>query len=193
MNNGEKPMQPHLMHLPPYLSASMKPEILEPGKGGTISVTLNSDKLRDFGLTQTSVFLARQLGEKVSKDNEIPVSVVLLPHLQDYDEFSKGLAPQLQMSNSDVDFTDFGGKSKKTVEILLSNAGKTTLKISSMQLFTTGLKVTLGKQELDPGMTTTLKVTGYADELRSLRTKPRILMITNDPDHSKVVININTK
>ena len=190
MNNGEQPMQPHLMHLPPYLSATMKPAMLEPGKGGTISITLNSDKLRDFGLTQTSVYLASRLGEKVSKDNEIPVSVVLLPHLQDYDEFSKGLAPQLQMSSTDIDFTDFGGKSKKTVEILLTNTGKTTLKISSMQLFTTGLKVTLGKQELESGLSTTLKVTGYADELQKLRTKPRILMITNDPDHAKVVVNI---
>ena len=190
MNNGEKPMQPHLMHLPPYLSATTKPEILEPGKGGTISITLNSDKLRDFGLTQTSVYLGRRLGEKVSKDSEIPVSVVLLPHLQDYDEFSKGLAPQLQMSSTDIDFTDFGGKKKKTVEMLLSNTGKTTLKISSMQLFTEGLKVTLGKQELEPGLSTTLKVTGYAEDLQKLRTKPRILMITNDPDHAKVVINI---
>ena len=193
MNNGEGPMQPHLMHLPPYLSATTKPEILEPGKGGTISVTLNSDKLRNLGLTQTSVYLARRLGEKVSKDSEIPVSVVLLPHLQDYDEFSKGLAPQLQMSSTDIDFTDFGGKKKKTVELQLSNVGKTTLKISSMQLFTTGLKVTLGKQELEPGLSTTLKVTGYADDLQKLRVKPRILMITNDPDHAKVVININVK
>ena len=193
MNNGEEPMQPHLMHLPPYLSATTKPEILEPGKGGTISVTLNSDKLRDLGLTQTSVYLAKRLGEKVSKDSEIPVSVVLLPHLQDYDEFSKGLAPQLQMSSTDIDFTDFGGKKKKTVELQLSNVGKTTLKISSMQLFTTGLKVTLGKQELEPGLSTTLKVTGYADDLQKLRVKPRILMITNDPDHAKVVININVK
>ena len=190
MNNGENPMQPHLMHLPPYLSATTKPEILEPGKGGTISITLNSDKLRDYGLTQTSVFLASRLGEKVSKDSEIPVSVVLLPHLQDYDEFSKGFAPQLQMSATEIDFTDFGGKKKKTVELQLSNVGKTTLKISSMQLFTEGLKVTLGKQELESGLFTTLKVTGYADDLRKLRTKPRILMITNDPDHAKVVIDI---
>ena len=190
MNNGEETMQPNIMHLPPYLSATVKPETLEPGKGGTISVTLNSDKLRDFGLTQTSVYLGQKLGEKVSKDNEIPVSVVLLPHLQDYDEFSKALAPQLQMSTTDVDFTDFGGKSKKTAEVILYNTGKTTLKISSMQLFTTGLKVTLGKQVLEPDETTTLKITGYADDLQKLRTKPRILMITNDPDHAKVVLNI---
>jgi len=193
MNNGEEPMQPHLMHLPPYLSATMKPEILEPGKGGTLSVTLNSDKLRDFGLTQTSVYLGRRLGEKVSKDSEIPVSVVLLPHLQDYDEFSKALAPQLQISATDIDFTDFGGKKKKTADVVLYNIGKTTLKISSMQLFTTGLKVTLSKQEIDPDQTALLKITGYAEDLLKLRTKPRILMITNDPDHAKVVININVK
>ena len=193
MNNGEETMQPNIMHLPPYLSAIVKPETLSPGKGGTISVTLNSDRLRDYGLTQTSVYLGQKLGEKVSQDNEIPVSVVLLPHLQDYDEFSKALAPQLQMSTTEVDFTDFGGKSKKTTEVVLSNTGKTTLKISSMQLFTSGLKVTLGKQSLEPNETTTMKITGYADDLHKLRTKPRILMITNDPDHAKVVININVK
>ena len=192
-NNGEKTMHPNVMHLPPYLSATVKPEMLEPGKGGTVTITLNSDKLRDFGLTQTSVYLAKELGEKVSQDNEIPVSAILLPHLQDYDELSKGLAPHLQMSQTDIDFTDFGGKSKKTVDVILYNTGKTRLKISSMQLFTGGLKVTLGTQTLEPEQTTTLKITGIAKELQALRTKPRILMITNDPDHAKVVINIKLK
>ena len=192
-NNSEKPMQPNIMHLPPYLNATVKPEVLNPYKGGMVTITLNSNKLRDFGLTQTSVYLAKQLGEKVSPDKEIPVSAILLPHLQDYDAFSKALAPQLNMSTTDVDFTNFEGKSKKTTEIILFNVGKTTLKITSLQLFTAGLRVTLGKQELLPQETTTLKITGYANDLRKLRTKPRILMITNDPDHTKVVINIKVK
>jgi len=191
LNNSEEPMQPNVMHLPPYLSATVKPEVLEPGKGGTITVMLNSDKLRDFGLTQTTVHIAKKLGEKVSNDNAVPVSVVLLPHLQDYDAFSKALAPRLQISTTDVDFSSFDGKSKKTAEVILYNTGKTDLKISSLQLFTTGLKITLDKQTLPPDGTTTLKITGYADELRKLRTRPRILMITNDPDHAKVVINVN--
>lgn len=189
-NNGEKTMQPTVMHLPPYLAATVKPEKLEPGKGGTISVMLQSDKLRDFGLTQTSVYLAQQLGEKVSQDNEIPVSTVLLPHLQDYDAFSLPLAPKLQISTTEIDFTNFEGKSKKTAEVILYNTGKTDLKISSLQLFTPGLKITLGKQTLAPEETTTLKITGMAEELSKLRTKPRILMITNAPEKPKVVITI---
>ena len=191
LNNSMQEMTPNVMHLPPYLTAIVQPEKLAPGKPGTISVTLNSEKLRDYGLNQTSVFLAHQLGDKVSQDNEIGVSAVLLPDLKDYDNISKALAPQLQMSTTEIDFTDFGKKSKKTTEIILQNTGRTILKITSMQMFTRGLKVTLGKTTLEPGQTTTMKVTGVAEELKKVRTRPRILMITNDPDHAKVVINIS--
>ena len=51
-------------------------------------------------------------------------------------------------------------------------------------------KVTLGKQRIEPGQNTTLRIIGYAQELAKVKGRPRILMITNDPDHPKVVINI---
>ena len=193
LNNSEQTMTPNVMHLPPYLTALVTPEKLEPGKAGTIAITLNSEKLSDFGLKQTSVYIAKQLGEKVSQDNEVPVSAVLLPDLKDYDAVSKALAPQLQISTTDVDFTDFGGKSKKTAEIILVNTGKTTLEIRSMQMFTRGVKLTLSNTKLEPSQTATMKITGVADDLQKVRTKPRILMITNDPDHTKVIINIRNK
>ena len=190
LNNGMKTMVPNVLHLPPYLTALVTPETLAPGKAGKVEITLNSEKLRDFGLNQTSVYLAQQLGDKVSPDNEIGISAVLLPDLKDYESFSKALAPQLQMSATEIDFSDFGGKSKKHAEITLQNTGKTTLKITSMQMFTRGLKITLDKQTLEPGQLAKMKVTGYASDLQKVRTKPRILMITNDPDHAKVVVNI---
>ena len=193
LNNGMKPMMPNVLHLPPYLTALVTPEHLAPGKAGTISITLNSEKLRGFGLNQTTVFLAQQLGDKVSAANEVGISAVLLPDLKDYESFSKALAPQLQMSATDIDFTDFAGKSKKTADLTLQNLGKTTLKISSMQMFTRGLKITLDKSTLEPGEMARMKVVGYASDLKKVRTKPRILMITNDPDHAKVVINIKVK
>lgn len=193
LNNGMKAMTPNVMHLPPYLTALVTPEILPPGKAGKVEITLNSEKLRDFGLNQTSVYLAQQLGDKVSPDNMIGISAVLLPDLTDYDAFSKALAPQLQMSATEIDFTDFGGKKKKTEEIIFQNIGKTTLNITSLQMFTRGLRITLDKKTLEPGTMAKMKVTGYAEDLQKVRTKPRILMITNDPDHAKVVINIKVK
>ncbi len=193
LNNSMEEMTPNLMHLPPYLTAIVTPERLAPGKPGTISITLNSEKLRGYGLNQTSVFLAHQLGDKVSQKNEIGVSAVLLPDLTDYDNVSKALAPQLQMSTTELNFSDFVGRSKKTEDITIQNTGKTILKITSLQMFTRGLKVTLGKSTLEPGQSTVLKVTGTASELAKVRTRPRILMITNDPDHAKVIITIKNK
>ena len=192
-NNGSEVMQPNIMHLPPYLTAEVVPATISPGHGATITVTLHSDKLRDYGLTQTNVYLAKRLGDKVSPDIEVPVSVVLLPDLKAFASMSKDQAPQLQISTTDIDFTSFDGKKKKTANVTLTNTGHSTLEITSMQMFTTGMKVTLSKREIEPGQSAELKITGEAEQLKSHRTRPRILMITNDPDHSKVVININVK
>ena len=78
-------------------------------------------------------------------------------------------------------------------EIVLTNTGRTALNISSLQMFTVGLKVTLSKRELKPGESTKLKITGINKDLKKARSKPRVLMITNDPDKPKVVITINVK
>ena len=193
LNNSTETMTPRLLHLPSYLDATVRPETLQPGQSGTITVTLQSDKLRDYGLTKTQVFLAQQLGEKVSADKAMDVSVTLLPDLSQFAGVSRAQAPQLQISATDLDFTDFGGKDKKTTDVLLTNTGASTLVISTMQMYTGGLKVTLGKQRIEPGQNTTLRIIGYAQELAKVKSRPRILMITNDPDHPKIVINIKLK
>ncbi len=185
-NNGTQVYHPNLMHLPSYLSAKMVPEQLRPGETGKMTVTLNSSRLRDFGLTQTAVYLAGNPGDKVRSDHEIGVSAVLLPSFSGYVQNP----PAIQLSMEKVDIR-FDGKSKKKEVIMVSNTGKTELRISSLQMFTRGLSISLGKTHLMPGETTKLKVTAYRDDLKRVRTKPRILMITNDPAKSKVTIPIN--
>ena len=193
MNNGKEMMQPNIMHLPPYLSAVVEPTRLSPGHSGKVTLTLHTDKVRQLGLTQTSVYMGKQLGEHVKTTNELPVSVVLLPDLTSVAGQNKQRAPSLQLSASQLELGSFDGKSKKSGEIILTNNGHSALKISSWQMFTPGLKVTLGKRDLAPGATTKLRVTAYRDKLKSARTKPRVLMITNDPEHTKLVIDINVK
>lgn len=188
MNVGNKVLQPNLLHLPPYLSAVVSPERLSPNRAGTITVSLNSDKLHDYGLTQTSVYLAKELGEKVSPSSEITVSTVLLPATAS----SASSSPRMQLSAERLDMA-FDGKNKRSGEIIITNSGQATLHISSLQMFTGGLRVTLNRREIAPGQTAKLKVTAYRDELKSVRSRPRVLMITNDPHKQKVVISINAK
>ena len=191
-NTGTKTLRPNIMHLPPYLSAAVTPENLRPGHAGRVSASLNSEKLHDYGLTQTSVYLAGNPGEEVSQEKEITVSAVLLPGFDGMTGEARRSAPRMAMSADSLVF-DFEGKSRKKGEIKITNNGRTALKIRSLQMFTGGLRVTLGKRELDPGESTTLKVTAYRDELLKAHSRPRILMITNDPDRAKVVVKIKTK
>ena len=191
-NSSTTVCQPNLMHLPSYLKATMVPERLGPGRAGTLTVTLNSKNLHDYGLTQSAVYLAENPGDKVSADHEIPVSAVLLPSFMGMTSAQKQYAPKMQLSKTTCDI-QFEGKSKKKDIIEITNKGRTELDISSLQLFTGGLKVSLGKSKLQPGEKTTLKITALRDDLKKVRTRPRILMITNDPDHPKVTITINAK
>jgi hypothetical protein len=192
LNAGTTTCQPNLMHLPPYLKAHMAPEQLAPGRTGKMTVTLNSELLNAFGLTQTTIYMAQNPGDKVSKSNDIVVSAVLLPSFAHLAESEKLRAPHLELSAEQLDF-DFNGRQKMKGEIVLTNTGRTALNISSLQMFTVGLKVTLSKRELKPGESTKLKITGINKDLKKARSKPRVLMITNDPDKPKVVITINVK
>lgn len=192
MNAGTTNFRPNVMHLPPYLSAAVTPATLAPGRSGRIVLTLNSARLHDYGLTQTSVHLARNIGEKISNENSIDVSAVLLPSFVGLTEEQKVYTPKLELSADSIDI-NFEGKKKKSADIVITNNGRTDLSISSLQMFTGGLKVTLGKRELKPGEQTKLRITATLDELKRQRSKPRVLMITNDPDRSKVVIKINYK
>ena len=187
-NHGSEEFQPNLLHLPPYLTALMQPEKLQPGEEGVMTVRLNSAKLHDYGLTQTAVYMASQIGEKVRADHEIGVSAVLLPSFP-----GKITNPaRIQLSKETVDI-QFDGKKKKTDVIDIVNTGHSELKISSLQMFTGGLKISLNKSRLNPGEYAKLKITAIRDDLQKVRTRPRILMITNDPDKAKIVITINAK
>lgn len=193
LNSGTTPVSPVVMHLPAYLKATVSPTTIHPGRTGVATVTLDSRKLRDYGLTQTSVFLGMYPGDRVSVDKEISVSAVLLPGFDNMSETQKHNAPVMQLSDKSLELGEFGDKASKTGVITITNTGRSKLDIRSMQMFTVGLKVKLNKTKLQPGETAKLKITAYKKQLKSARSKPRVLMITNDPDNSKVIININVK
>lgn len=192
INTGSSVLTPNLMHIPPYLSAIVSPEKLRPGHTGKITITLNSAKLHDFGVSKTSVYLGEHLGDKVSNNNEISVSAILLPDFDGLSALQKKNAPKIELSAEAMDI-NFEGKDKKKGTIRVTNNGNSELKIASLHMFGNGLRVTLGKQSLKPGESTDLKMTVYQEDLKQSRTKPRVLMITNDPQHPKVVINVNAQ
>lgn len=188
-NGGSENYRPTLMHLPDYLAAKAEPEQLGPGKGGKITVTLDSRKLRGMGLTQTSVYLSRFPGDKVSKDTEIGVSAVLLPSFGSLTDAQLETAPAIRLSTSRLDLGSPGKKSKAKGSITITNAGKSTLNIKSLQVFNSALNVDV-KREIAPGESARLNIAVIMRYLKRSRRPLRMLMITNDPKQPKVDIDV---
>jgi len=193
INKGEQTLQPVVMHLPSYLKASVSPTQLAPGHSGVVTLMLDSRAIRDFGLTQSSIYLGMFPGDKVAPEKEISVSAVILPDFDHLTDAQRANAPKMILSAEKIDLGHFDGKDKKKGVLEITNTGKSTLKVRSLQMFTTGLEVSLNKTQIEPGKTAKLKVTAYAKQLRKARSKPRILMITNDPNQTKVILNVNVE
>ena len=140
-------------------------------------------------MTQTSVYLSRFSGDKVSEDNEIPVSAILLPDFSRMTEKDSLNAPAMHISETDIDLSiPLIKKNKVSHDILIANSGKTPLVISKLQVFNSSVGVSLKKTVLPPDGMTKLKVTIRKRDVGNKKHHLRILMITNDPLRPKVEI-----
>lgn len=192
-NNSNQVAQPVFMHLPSYLTAEMSPSRIAPHHSGTAVLYLDSRKLRDFGLTQTNIYLGFAPGDKVSEQKQLQVSTILLPAFQRMTEQELALAPKLKLSTDSLDLGSFYGRKRLKGEIELINTGRTPLEVRNLQMFSNGLEISLNKTKIEPGGQAKLKVTAIAGQVKAPKRVQRILMITNDPDKAKVVIKINVR
>lgn len=193
-NPTDQMMEPVVMLLPNYLQAQVSPSKVAPRHSAVVTLVLDSKKLRDLGLKQTSIYLGERPGDKIAPEKEIVVSSVLLPAFDNMTAAKKALAPKAELSTTNLDLGSFGNRKKLKGEVLITNKGKSKLEIRSMQMFTMGLQVQLKKSKIEPGETVKMKVTVVKPDLKKSRAKnPRILMITNDPDNAKVVVKIHVK
>lgn len=193
VNKEHTAFRPELMHLPTYLSAQYIPENVPPGKKGIIRLTLDSDKLLQMGLNKTSVYLSRYMGDKISDDNEIQISAILLPDFSKMTDEEKENAPQLNISESFLEFAPTAKKAKNSHTILVQNNGKSDLRFEQVQVFSEALSVSLGNKVLKPGASTKMKVNVLPKYLKRAKGQPKVLLITNDPEQPKTVIDIDIK
>lgn len=190
LNNTRANIKPELMHLPSYLTATYQPETLAGGRVGRITLRLNSDHMKNYGLNETTIYLARKAGDKVMPDNAISVSAVLLPNFSKLSEAELKTAPLIVLSTDSLDFSNPTNKKAITQTITIGNAGENILHINSIQLEGRGLNVSLSNRVIKPQKRVKLKVTLLTDHVRPDDPEPQILLITNDPTHPKVVIKV---
>ncbi|WP_321438397.1 DUF1573 domain-containing protein [uncultured Bacteroides sp.] len=192
-NTSDKSIDITLMHLPPYIKAEAKPEILYRGRKGKITLTLDTKQLKELGLTQVPIYLARYSGDKVSVDNEIDVSAILLPGFSGMTALQKDHAPKIKISSTNLEMGEVSSKGEVSQTIFITNTGITRLEIKKLQVFNSAVGVSLGKKLIQPGQTTKLKVEISGKWLKKTKGETKVMMITNDPVNPLMMINLKVK
>lgn len=188
-NPTNRTAEPYVMHLPSYLKTNISPSKLKPGQTALVTMTLDSRSVRDYGLTQTNVYLAFTPGDKVSPETSLPVSVVLLPNFSKMNDTELALAPKVEVSEYTLDFSQSESKSPKE-KVTITNHGRMPLVISNVQMSTEGINLSLSSTTLQPSESAILTVKADKKVLSRVKNKPRILMVTNDPENPKIEIKL---
>lgn len=191
VNMGEEPYSPQLILLPPYLEASYEPEVLKHRQQGTITVTLDGNKMRTMGvgLVETSVYLARYEGDKICDETNIPVSAFVLPEVRAYSEEDILNAPKFFITATNWDVDTKRKKKRYTRTIEIGNSGKSDLVIEHLQVSGRMVTASLSHKVIKPGNISRLKITVNPKHAGRNKTG-RIYIITNDPEKLKEVIKV---
>lgn len=186
MSNAD--YHPVLMHLPSYLSVETVPSVIKRKKTGRLIVTLHPERLPRLGLNKARVYLSRFLGDKVSGDNEIPVTAVCLPSQVD----NMVNPPVVELSQDEIDAVGVGFNDTGKYKIVIRNTGGSPLEIKDLQVSGSATGVSLRKKTVAPGRKVKLSVEVYGDHIGRMKERPRIIIITNDPVTPVCIINIKT-
>jgi archaellum component FlaF (FlaF/FlaG flagellin family) len=189
-NHSSQVYTPILMHLPPYLKAEAVPERIGRNRTGKVIVTLDTEKLPKLGITTASVYVSRYLGDKVSDENELKVSAVLLPDFSHLTAEERQNEPVVDLSETMLEVGELPENKKASRVITITNNGRRALEIQDLQVLNASLGVQLKTRRLEPGASTKMKVTVTGRLLAKSKGSMRILMITNDPEQPKSVIHV---
>ena len=188
LNTSDKPYAPQVMHLPSWLSATAEPAIIHSGHTGNIVFRLHSSQISDYGLTQRSIYLSRFPGDVVGHDNELEVSATILPQL------SRNLSGPVPVVAVDTlaKLGRFNGKEQIKTTLVLRNVGHAPLVIGKLQVYNPGILVSLSTTRIKPGSKAKLVITA-SPAIFDHHGRHRILLITNDSNHPKVLIDVEAE
>lgn len=184
VNTDRTAFRPKVMHLPPYMSVEYLPADIPGGKTGVVRFILDSNKLSVYGLNQTSVYLARFLGDRINESNEIEISAVLLPPTSE-----TAAAGRIKLSKEEVEF-DRDAKKMKTV-VTVTNEGSTPLTIHSLQVFNHAVEVSLSDRTISPGKSAKMRISVKKNLLGLFKSRPRVLLVSDDAKNPVKIVNIS--
>lgn len=188
-NQSPDSMKPELGDLPAYVQAQITPEVIAPGQQGQIALTLNSQQVPDWGITNADFTFRAGKGEEPMKMDLFTIIV------EDFDRLTPGQrmnAPECTVTPAKIDLGEIS--EAQTVEFTVTNQGKSPLVIRRLQVVdpvVTSAKISSDK--IKPGKKATIKATIDPAKAENDFINARLSLITNDPNEPLNVVRITAE
>ena len=188
-NEGDAPIQLSFRGVPKHLVVECDPQVIQPKKEGKVLVTFLTSRCADWGLHKDKFEVFVKGKEAAMKDNTVAVSADIWEDFSALSRKERDAAPSAEVSGTVLDFGEDDRPRSRTVTV--TNTGKGKLQIRKVQNDMPKAFITsLSSATLKPGEQATLTVRFVPDECPMQTVKHHLTLISNDPDNSRIIINM---
>ncbi|MBR0037443.1 MAG: DUF1573 domain-containing protein [Bacteroidales bacterium] len=190
-NESEEPIQLTFRGVSGNLYLEAHPQIIPPKQEGKVLITFLTSKSKDWGIHNEEFEVFVKGKESQMKNNVVSVSADIWEDFSKLSKKDRAQAGEIEVSDSNL---DFGQSATENVvrEITIRNTGKSKLTIRKVandmpKVF----RVRLANSVIKPGQSTTLTVTYNPAENKLGRLTHHLMIISNDPGNSRVIVNMS--
>jgi hypothetical protein len=189
MNNGKKPVT-YLDKFdgPKYIKITVEPKTLAPGERGTIKLNYNGKQRDAYGFQSDQVVL--HTDDEDQPEKAFSIFATLEDYFPTLTPAEAAKSPRIQLSSLAIDFGRIRQSQAVVKELVITNNGKSPLKLNSIQSNCTCINTETKSKTLKPGETTSMKVSFNPEDRKGTQQKA-ITIYSNDPQGSVQRITLN--
>lgn len=190
-NMSTDTLRPRLENVPEFITASLSPETVAPGEQTQITLTLQSTKVPDWGVTQGNFLFS-------ASDSLPPQPIDYFTIInEDFSRLTPGerlKAPIAEAFPARTDLGQISADSEIVVEFEVKNSGQSPLLVRRLQAGDKAIiDAKISSEKIKPGKKAKVTVTLDPQKATTDFISARVLIINNDPENSLLVHRITAE
>lgn len=181
---------PILVRLPPCLDTITAPRGLKEKHANGVGVALSASGLPGLNLAATSICLSHFPKSGMKRRGRVPISTVLLPSFSRVDRRRHLGPPTVRLSTGRLRVKRLGDSRGGTRAVVIGGMKGSGLRVLSLRIFGSTLKIRLGGHILGPNTSAGLGVATFNRGLGGMGNAPHILVVAGSPGGPGVVVGM---
>lgn len=192
-NGAKAPLKPIFENLPAYITYSVSPETLEPGKEGKITFSFNSKSCTQWGPVSDEVYIILNGAKKYSEENKLTIVSNVIEDFGKMTLDQKRKAPIMEVPIRAINLSTVKQGAKRVGKFKVNNKGQSSLEIRRIINNYKELTIRPQKMSVVGGRSAEIIVDLNTKNLTEGDYKKSFTVQTNDPVNSFIILEVNWK